>query len=108
LDCEMAAAVYRRNGDGKPPKPVHVLVVRYPGEAEARRALAHFQRVYLSGKPAAAGDRSVVSIEDGWTGFILSGRGLGLVFEAPDESTARLFLDSSKQALDGVERLHER
>jgi hypothetical protein len=107
LDCELAAAVYSQKSGTDSPKQVHILLVRYPGEAEAREALMHFQRVYLSGKSSAAGDRGAVSIEDGWTGFILSGRGLGLVFEAPDESSTRLFLDSSKQALDHVEALHE-
>jgi hypothetical protein len=86
---------------------VRVLLVRYPEEAAARKALVHFQKIYLSAKPTAAEDRGVVSIEDGWAGFILSGRGLGLVFEAPDETSARLFLDSSKQALDHVEATHE-
>lgn len=107
LDCELAAATYRRNAGADSPKQVHVLLVRYAEEAAARKALAHFQKVYLSGKPTAAGDRGVVSIEDGWAGFIHSGRGLGLVFEAPDETSARLFLDSSKQALDHVEATHE-
>jgi hypothetical protein len=107
LDCELAAATYRPNPASASSKPVRALLVRYPGEAAARKALAHFQKVYLSGKPAAVENRGVVSIEDGWTGFTLSGRGLGLVFEAPDESTARLFLESSKQALDHLEAFHE-
>jgi len=107
LDCEMAAAVYRGSAGAGSPKPVHVLLIRYPGEAEARKALAHFQKVYLSGKLSAAGDRGAVSIEDGWAGFIRSGRGIGLVFEAPDESSTNLFLESSKQALDNVEAFHE-
>ena len=107
LDCDMAASVYRRNAGVDSLKPVHVLLVRYPAEAAARKALAHFQKVYLAGKSSAAGDHGVVPIEDGWTGFILSGRGLGLVFEAPDETTTRLFLESSKQALDNVEAFHE-
>jgi hypothetical protein len=108
LDCELAAATYRRNAEAGAPKQVRVLLVRYADEAAARKALAHFQRVYLHGKPSAPGDRSVVSIEDGWAGFILSGRALGLVFEAPDESSTSLFLESSKQALDQVEAFHER
>ena len=107
LGCELAAGAYGWNAGLKSPKPVRVLLVRYPGEAEARKGLAHFQKLYLSGKPSAVGDRGVLSIEDGWTGFILSGRGLGLVFEAPDEPSARLFLESSKQALDSVEASHE-
>jgi hypothetical protein len=107
LDCELAAATYPRSGVAGSTKPVRILLVRYPVETAARKALAHFKNVYLSAKPSAAGDRGVVSIEDGWAGFILSGRGLGLVFEAPDETSARLFLESSKQALDHVEVSHE-
>ncbi len=107
LDCELAAATYRRNAETGSPKQARVLLVRYLDEAAAQKALAHFQKVYLSGKASAVGDRGVASIEDGWAGFILSGRGLGLVFEAPDEPSARLFLESSKQVLDHVEAFHE-
>jgi hypothetical protein len=107
LDCEMAAAVYQSSAGADKKKLVHVLLVRYPGEAAARKALAHFQKLYLAGKPFAAADRGVVPIEDGWTGFILTGKGLGLVFEAPDETTTRLFLQSSEQVLRNVEALHE-
>jgi hypothetical protein len=106
-DCELAAASYRRNGATGSQKPVRVLLIRYPEQAAAQKALAHFKKVYLSQKPSAVGDLGVLSIEDGWAGFILSGRGLGLVFEAPDETSARLFLDSSKQALDQAEASHE-
>jgi hypothetical protein len=107
LDCEMASAVYRQGETANSTKPVHLLLVRYPGEAKARQALAHFQEVYLSGKSSAAGDHGAVPIEDGWVGFIVSGRGIGLVFEAPDKSSTNLFLESSKQALDNVEAFHE-
>jgi hypothetical protein len=101
-ECALAAATYRREADSSTAKPVRVLLVRYADENAARKALEHFQRVYLAGKPIGAGDRGSVAIEDGWLGFILSGRGLGLVFEAPDEASTRLFLESSKQALDSI------
>jgi len=107
LDCEMAAATYRRISGATSSKQVRVLLVRYPDEAAARKALAHFQQAYLPGKSSAIGDRGIVPIEDGWAGFALSGRGLGLVFEAPDESSAGLFLESSKQALKNLEAIHE-
>jgi len=107
LDCEMAAAVYRSSAGADKKKLVRVLLVRYPDEAAARKALAHFQKLYLAGKSFTAGDRGIMPIEDGWTGFILSGKGLGLVFEAPDETTTRLFLQSSERALDKVEAFHE-
>jgi hypothetical protein len=82
---------------------VRVLLVRYPDEGAARKALDHFQRVYLSGKSISPGNRGTAAIEDGWLGFVLSGRGLGLIFEAPDEASTRLFIENSKQALDSVE-----
>ena len=107
LDCDMAAAVYRVSAGAASPRLVHVLLIHYPGEAEAQKALAHFRRVYLSGKSSVEGNTGVVSIEDGWAGFVLSGRGLGLVFESPDESSTRLFLESAKQALANVEAIHE-
>ena len=107
LECEMAAAVYQSSAGADKKKLVHLLLVRYPNEAAARKALAHFQKIYLTGKSFAAGDRGTLPIEDGWTGFILSGRGLGLVFEVPDETTTRLFLQSSEQALNNVEAFHE-
>jgi hypothetical protein len=107
LDCEVAAGAYRRNSGAEAGKEVHVLLVRYPSDAAARKALAHFQRVYLAGKSVGAEDRGMVRLEDGWAGFFLSGNELGLVFEAPDEQSTRLFLDTWKQALDKVEALHE-
>lgn len=107
LDCELAAGAYRRSAGATSPRQVRVLLVLYPDEAAAQKALTHFQQVYLHGKPTGAGDSGIVSIEDGWAGFILSGRGLGLVFEAPGEPSTRLFLAGMKQALDNVEATHE-
>jgi hypothetical protein len=61
----------------------------------------------MPGKPFGDGERGAASIEDGWMGYIVSGRGLGLVFEAPDEPSTRLFLESAKQSIDKVENWHE-
>lgn len=107
LKCELAAAVYASKPGASPPHPVHLLLVRYPDEVTARQALTHFQSVYLAEKLPAGKQRGAVAIEDGWTGFILSGRSLGLVFEAPDESATNLFLENAKQSIDKAEELHE-
>jgi hypothetical protein len=103
---EMAVGAYRGGAATDSTKRVRVLLVRYPDESSAKGALTHFQRVYLPARSRSA-ESAVVSIEDGWTGYSRSGRGLALVFEAPNETSARLFLEAAKQALDNVEVLHD-
>jgi hypothetical protein len=80
------------------------MLARYANEAAAAKALQHFRQMYLPDKvkgPRASliGDNDVVAIEDGWMGFARSGRGLALVFESPDEVSARLFLSDFTQIL---------
>ncbi len=108
LECELVAALYRPEAQTSGAKPVRALLIRYGNEGTAQKALHDFQRVYLSGKPISPGNRGAAAIEDGWVGFILSGRGLGLVFEAPDEVLAQLFLENSKRALEKVEVSNDR
>ncbi len=109
LDCELVAAAYRRGSGSGSSGQVRLFLVQYPDEDSARRALSHFQKVYLSGKTklSTTHDQAIVSIEDGWAGFVLSKRRIGLVFEAPDESSTRLFLKSAKQAVENLETAHE-
>ncbi len=82
---------------------MHLLLIMYPTDTAADSALAHFQKIYLPGSSSAREDRGVASVEDGWVGYVLSGCGLGLVFEAPDEESTRHFLETMKQALDNQE-----
>ena len=107
LGCELVAVTYSQKAASSSTKPVRVLLIRYADENAARKALDHFQRVYLSGKSISTGNRGTAAIEDGWLGFVLSGRGIGLVFEAPDEASTRLFIENLKQALDSVEVSNE-
>jgi hypothetical protein len=107
LNCEAVTAVFRSASDGKQTKPVRVLLVRYPTADAAASALAHFAHVYLRGKTLPRAGRGAVAIEDGWTGFIASGRMLGLVFEAPDERTASDFLSAARTAAEHLETNHD-
>jgi len=109
-DCEVATTTYGQ-GSAKATgnaKPVRLMLVRYANEAAAAKALQHFRQIYLPDKvkgPSASlvGDNGVVAIEDGWMGFARSGRGLALVFESPDEASARLFLSDCTQILAKLE-----
>ncbi len=88
------------------------MLVRYTNEEVAARALQHFQQTYLPDKfkgprPSLMGDSEVVAIEDGWLGFARSGRSLVLIFESPDEASARLFLSESTRILAKLEPSHE-
>lgn len=103
LECELVAATYRRPAETAAGLPIRVLLIRYADQMAAQSALKHFQKVYISGKSISLGTRGTAAIEDGWLGFVLSERSLALVFQAPDEASAQLFLESSKRALDNVE-----
>jgi len=113
-DCEVAAITYGQ-GPAKSTgnaKPVRLVLARYANAAAAAKALHHFRETYLPEKlngPKAfpVGDNGVVLIEDGWMGFARTGRGLTLVFESPDEASARLFLDDFTRILEKLEASHE-
>jgi hypothetical protein len=113
-DCEVATTTYgqgpaKTSGNAK---PTRLLLARYANEAAATKALNHFQEIYLPEKlnrPRASpvGDNGVVAIEDGWMGFARSGRALALVFESPDEASARLFLGDFMRILEKLEASRE-
>ena len=112
--CEVVALTYGQDPLKAPAnaKPARLLLARYPNNAAAEKALRHFQEIYLREKlngPKASliGDNGVVAIEDGWMGFARSGRGLALVFECPDEASARLFLSDVARILRKLEASHE-
>ena len=113
-DCEVATTTYaqgsvKATGNAK---PARLMLTRYASETAAAKALQHFRQTYLPDKlkePMASliGDNGVVAIEDGWMGFARSGRGLALVFESPDEASARLFLSDLTRILAKLEASRE-
>lgn len=113
-ECEVVALTYGQDPLEAPAnaKPARLLLARYANKAAAEKALRHFREIYLreklnGPKTSLIGDNGVVAIEDGWTGFARSGRGLALVFECPDEASARLFLSDFTRFLEKLEASHE-
>ena len=113
-DCEVATITYRQEPAAATgnAKPTRLLLARYANEVAAAKALHHFGRIYLPEKfngPTASliGDNGVAAIEDGWMGFARSGRSLALVFESPDEASARLFLSEVTRILTKLEASRE-
>ena len=113
-DCEAAAITYGQGPaktTGKA-KLVRVLLARYANEAAGEKALHHFEQIYLPDRSkqrsaSPVGDNGVVAIEDGWTGFARSGRGLAVVFESPDEASARLLLGDFTRIFEKLEASRE-
>ncbi len=87
---EAVTASYERTADS-PARRLRLLVVRYPSEEAARRALAHFEGGYLHRQDGSEARRGsgVARVEDGWLAFELRGRQLALVFQAGDAGTAK-------------------
>jgi hypothetical protein len=95
LATEAVTAPYKGGGDSKGRGPIQVLIVKYPDPALAEKALYHFHEAYLPEHPkdSKLGLTSRVSdffeVEDSWLGYMLSGSSVAMVFECPDEQTAR-------------------
>jgi hypothetical protein len=111
LGCEVAVTSFSSSLPEAQGKPVHLLLVRYPSTEDARQALKHFQRIYLAekyhGPTGFSGDQGTVQIEDGWLGFARTGSNLALVFECPDEESAKLFMQGAAQTFQKIEVSHE-
>jgi hypothetical protein len=108
---EAATASYAAESRGTQ-RAVQLIIVRYPDEDSARKALVHFEQVYLPEKHKATPkspsvDGQFWEIEDGWLGYARSGRGLALVFECRDRDSAGKFIKDSTDGLDRLEAHHE-
>lgn len=111
LGCEVAATSFSSSLPEAQGKPVHLLLVRYPSAEDARQALKHFQMIYLAekyhGPTVFSGEQGIVQIEDGWLGFARTGSNLALVFECPDQESAKLFIQGAAQTFHKIEVSHE-
>jgi len=98
LSTEAVAAPYD-SIDGKDRTRVQFLFVKYGDSGQAQQALDQFHRAYLPEhqKDFVAGpvteSQSFFKIEDGWLGYKVYGPGIALVFECPDENSARMIIE---------------
>jgi len=100
LNSEAVTAHYERM-DSKGKKRIRFLLVRYPDNKLARQALSHFHKVYLPehSHPPQSGSSGEISnaflIEDGWLGYKFKDNIIALIFECPDQETARTIIDQT-------------
>jgi hypothetical protein len=89
--------------------PVRLVLIRYPNPRSAEQGLHEFQAAYLSdGIESAQLEEGLTrAIEDGWTGLVRLGRAAALVFESPDEATARQFLEECRKGMVIWEAKHD-
>jgi hypothetical protein len=98
LSTEAVTAPYESIG-GKDRTRVQFLFVRYGDSVQAQQALDNFHKAYLPEheKDFVAGSvtesQSFFKIEDGWLGYKLHGPCIALVFECPDENSARMIIE---------------
>jgi hypothetical protein len=91
--------------DGKDRTRVQFLFVRYGDSGQAQQALDQFHKAYLPEheKDFVAGSvresQSFFKIEDGWLGYKLHGPCIALVFECPDENSARMIIEQIQFSL---------
>lgn len=98
LDVEAFTSVFE-SGEGEEKKRFRFFLVEYPEHEHAHRALTHFFQIYLPEYPmseefpSSVNQRGVYSVEDDWLGYQLRDSTLNLIFECPDEITAKTLLD---------------
>ena len=113
LACEAAIAAYdavrsgptsRADSDARRPVPTpgqtarpHLLVIRYPDAATARRAFEHFLGAYLpeARVPTPGAAAAAQRIEHGWVGFRLQSQTLIVALDAPDEAAANTLVETA-------------
>ncbi len=99
LSTEAVTAPYEKTFDTEERTRVQLVCVNYANPEHARQALEHFHKAYLPEhtKDFAAGSMTAslnfFNIEDGWLGYKLDGAYLALVFECPDQESARMILN---------------
>ncbi len=99
LAIDGITALFERQDSAGNRTQIRCLIVDYPDSACARNALDHFHRVYLPEHPPtletdpSEETRRVYAVEDGWLGLRLKEKTLALIFECPDQETARTIVD---------------
>jgi hypothetical protein len=107
LDLSTAAVVapYEQISNSTERKRSRFLVVKYENQQHARQALNHFHGVYLPEfkkevtDDSATESPSLFKLEDGWLAYKLIGNYITVVFECPDQESARQIIQKNESNL---------
>jgi hypothetical protein len=95
LSVDAIMAPYERITGSTGNKHVQFLLVKYQNRGRARKALSHFHDAYLPEHKkedvadSAAKNPNFFRLEDGWLAYSLLGKYIAIVFECPDQASAR-------------------
>jgi hypothetical protein len=105
VSAEGVVACYEDTVPSQQPRRSSFLMVKYENHERAKKALNRFHEAYLpehedefSADSAATGPR-FFKTEDGWLGYRLIGHYVVIVFEAPDQKTARGIIEGNESNL---------
>lgn len=114
LSAEAIIVPYERIPPSSDSKPILFLLVKYENHGRARKALSHFHDVYLPEHKkqdmvdSAAKNPNLFKLEDGWLGYRLLGKHIAIVFECPDQESARHIIQKNGSNLLKKGGDHER
>ena len=114
LSAEAVFAPYEHISNSGDPKRSPFLLVRYENLDRARKALNQFHDAYLPEyqKNITAGPSAkspnLFKLEDGWLAYKLLGKYIFIVFECPDQRSARAIIQKNEFNLLKKGENHER
>jgi hypothetical protein len=103
--AEAVMAPYERISSSSDHKHVQFLLVKYQNHGRARKALSHFHDAYLpeykkeETADLAAKNPYFFKLEDGWLAYKLLGKYIAIVFECPDQESARIIIQKNESNL---------
>jgi len=105
LSAEAVIAPYEHVSDTGDGTRSQFLLVKYENRVRARKALNHFHDTYLPeykeeiAADLAANSSSFFKIEDSWLAYKLLGKYIAIVFECPDQESARAIIQKNESNL---------
>jgi hypothetical protein len=105
LSTEAVIAPYEHTSNSGDPKRSQFLLVQYENLERARKALNHFHGAYLpeykkqTVTGSAANGTRLFRLEDGWLAYKQFGKYIAIVFECPDQESARTIIQKNESNL---------
>ena len=102
---EAVAALYENMSDTKNQNRIQFILVKYNSHEHAQQALENFYKTYLPEHQSKLKISTMTkspdfyNLEDGWFGHKLNGKYLLLVFECPDQESAKIVIQQNESNL---------
>ncbi len=105
LSVEAVITTYEHTSNSEDPKRSQLMLVKYENPERAQKGLNLFHDAYLpeyekeNTAGSAANSPSLFKLEDGWLAYKLLDEYLAIVFECPDQESARKIIQINKSNL---------